>query len=62
MRRVAAGVAMGFAGMLAGAGVGSTLGTAGDCRCHDPGLAGEISGMMIGIPLGAVLGVWLAGR
>lgn len=62
MRRVAAGVAMGFAGMLAGAGVGLTLDTLGDCRCHDPGLAGEISGMMIGMPLGAVLGVWLAGR
>ena len=62
MRKVAAGVAMGFAGMLAGAGIGSTLDTLGDCRCHDPGLAGGIYGMMIGMPLGAVLGVWLAGR
>jgi F0F1-type ATP synthase membrane subunit c/vacuolar-type H+-ATPase subunit K len=61
MRKVAAGVAMGFAGMFAGAGVGLTLDTLGDCGCHDPGMGGEILGSMIGIPLGVVLGVWLAG-
>jgi F0F1-type ATP synthase membrane subunit c/vacuolar-type H+-ATPase subunit K len=61
MRRVAAGVAMGFAGMLAGVGIGSTLDTFSDCRCQDPGIPGELLGL-IGIPLGAVLGVRLAGR
>jgi hypothetical protein len=49
-KKVVAGVAMGFAGFLAGIGFGETL---------KPGAGGL--GAMIGAPLGAVFGVWLAG-
>ena len=53
-----AGVAQGFAGLLAGAAIGPMLEP--DCHCGDQGMAGGFYGAMIGAPLGALLGVWLA--
>jgi hypothetical protein len=58
-RKVGYGFAGGFVGMLAGAGIGSTL--TQNCRCHDPGYGGLI-GMPIGAAVGATFFVWLADR
>jgi hypothetical protein len=59
-RKIAYGVALGFAGLYGGAFVGSRFGR--DCRCDDPGLMGGLIGMPIGAVAGAIFGVWLAGR
>jgi hypothetical protein len=48
--RVVAGIAGGVGGMFAGAYVGAALEP--NCRCDDPGLRG----IMIGAPVGAILG------
>jgi hypothetical protein len=58
--KVAAAAAFGMAGMLSGVMIGSALNQ--NCRCSDPGMAGGFLGMLIGAPLGAVFGIWLAGR
>jgi hypothetical protein len=58
--KVAAAAAFGMAGMLSGVMIGSALNQ--NCHCSDPGMAGGFLGMLIGAPLGALFGVWLAGR
>lgn len=58
--RVAGGLAFGFLGMLAGAAIGSQA--TKNCGCDDPGMVGGFYGVLIGTPLGAWFGVWLAGR
>jgi hypothetical protein len=58
--KVAAAAAFGMAGMLSGVMIGSALNQ--NCHCSDPGMAGGFLGMLIGTPLGAWFGVWLAGR
>ena len=59
-RKIAYGVAGGFLGMLAGGAAGGTL-TRGCCG-DDPGLSGMLVGMPVGTVLGAAFGVWLAGE
>lgn len=56
VQRALAGVAMGFAGFLAGGLVGARLEGTG-CACDDPGLAGFIIGAPIGAMAGAITGV-----
>jgi len=58
-RRIAGGLAFGFLGMLAGAGVGSA---ATRNRGDDSAMVGAFYGTIIGSATGAVFGVWLAGK
>jgi hypothetical protein len=58
--KVVAGVSLGFAGLLAGAAIGPMLEP--DCHCGDQGMAGGFFGAIIGASLGALFGVWIAGR
>ena len=57
-QRASAAIALGFIGMLGGAWIGAKL--EGDCACDDPGLSGALIGMPIGAVLGAVAGWRLA--
>jgi hypothetical protein len=59
-RKIAYGVALGFAGMYGGAFIGSRFGQ--NCHCDDPGLEGAVWGALIGASAGAWFGTWLGGR
>lgn len=58
-QRATAAVAIGFLGMLAGAWVGANLQP--DCKCDDPGLTGAMIGMPVGAVLGGIVG-WRLSR
>ena len=60
-QKIAAGAALGFVGMLAGAWVGASL-EGHSCHCDDPGLTGSLIGAPIGAIAGAITGVLLASR
>jgi hypothetical protein len=58
VQRALAGVAMGFAGFLAGGIVGARIEGSG-CACDSPGLYGFIIGAPIGAAAGAIAGVMM---